>query len=123
MDSVSRHAEGTGAAARERQDGVPLSRAEEPKEPKSVSGEEPEAAAEGLEGLEGPLQEERLQVGRAADGEDGVGGAASLHQGGDGLAQLQVVKVTRSHALRGGHAGVDLHLGPNDAHIVMNIIT
>lgn len=63
-----------------------------------------------VQGLKVPLQKRRLQIGRAADAEDGVGAAASLHQAGHRLPQLQVVQVTGRRALRSGHAGVDPHL-------------
>lgn len=41
--------------------------------------------------------------------------APCLHQGGDGLPQVQVAKVTGRDASGRVHAGVDLHLGRTDA--------
>lgn len=63
-----------------------------------------------LPGLEAPLQDDGLRVGGAADGEDGVGGAPSFHEGGHRLAQVQAAQVPGGRALWRGHAGVDLHL-------------
>lgn len=39
-----------------------------------------------------------------------MGGPPSLHQGGDGLAQGQLVQVVGDHVLRRVHACVDIHL-------------
>lgn len=39
-----------------------------------------------------------------------MGGVSSFHKGGNGLAQVQVVQVTRCHALWSGYTCVDLHL-------------
>lgn len=54
--------------------------------------------------------QDSLQVCRASDRVDAVGGPPSLHQGGDGLSQVQVVQVVRDHVLRRGHTCVDIHL-------------
>lgn len=59
------------------------------------------------------LQKDVLHVCRTVDGEDRVRGVSSFYEGGNTLAQVQVVQVTGSHALRGGYTCIDLHLaGP-----------
>lgn len=78
--------------------------------PKRESSVRDGSVNEAFPGLEVPLQKDGVQVRGAADGEDHVGGVPLLHQGGNGLAQVQVVQVSGGHALRSGHARVDLHL-------------